>query len=112
MSTTPKPPAQPLAIDPNSLPVSNPNNVTPIYSNHFGVNATMTDFTVFFLEVGSMPGPSGVVQFQEMRAAITLPMAALQGLKQVLGALEQQIEQAKGGVEKLKAARTAVGGEQ
>jgi hypothetical protein len=103
MATLPNPPAQAFPVDPTSLPIENPSNITPVYSNHFGVTATMTDFTIFFLEVGAMPGPKGPIHRQELKAAVTLPMAAIEGLAQVASQLLKQAEQAKAQIEKMKA---------
>ena len=42
-----------------------------VYSNNFGVSATLTDFTIYFLEVGQIPGEKGVAAHkQEMKAIV------------------------------------------
>src|ERR1700735_2448981 len=64
------------------VPTTNPHDIQAVYSNHFGVSATMTDFTLFFLEVGQTPGPSGPIQKQEVKSIVTLPMIAATGLMQ------------------------------
>jgi len=73
------------------------------------MTATMTDFTIHFLEVGSMPGPNGGIQRNEIKAAVTLPLVALEGLQQVIQQLLQQMKQAKPDVEKLRATGVTTG---
>jgi len=57
-----------------------PNNLSATYANHMGVSATMTDFTIYFLEMGQIPGPKGTVQKQEMKAVVTLPIIVRCGI--------------------------------
>jgi len=75
---------QQKALLPNDVPITNPNNVTAIYSNHFGISATMTDFTIHFLELGQVPGRNGPIHKQEVKAIVTLPLLAAAGMMQVL----------------------------
>jgi predicted membrane-bound mannosyltransferase len=75
----------------DDIPVSNPHNVEAVYSNHFGISATMTDFTIYFLEVGQIPsGVSQSVQHQHVKAVVTLPLLAAAGLQEVLREMQQQ----------------------
>jgi hypothetical protein len=80
-------------INPQSIPVTNPDNVRAVYSNHFGMSATATDFSIFFLEVGQIPGPDGPIQKHEVKAVVTLPMIAAVGLQEVLKQLVAQTEE-------------------
>ncbi len=79
-----RPSHKPEMLNPNDIPVSNPNNISAVYANHLGVSATLTDFTIFFLEMGQLPGPNGPIQKQELKAAVTLPIMAAAGLSSVL----------------------------
>jgi len=82
-----KAPAQPkLAgrIAPLDIPITNPRDLSAVYSNHFGISATMTDITISFLEMGQIPGPEGPIRKQEIKAIVTLPMMAAAGMIQVL----------------------------
>ena len=74
----------PKSTAPQEVPVTNPHNLVPVYSNHFGVSVTMTDFTIFFLEMGTIPGPEGQIHRQEVKSIVTLPMLAAPALIQVL----------------------------
>jgi len=74
----------PGTIPAQEVPVTNPRNIESVYANHFGVSATMTDFTVYFLEMGQIPGPEGSVHKQEVKAIVTLPLMAAPGLLQIL----------------------------
>ena len=78
---TPKIPGTVTAED---VPVTNPRGIESVYSNHFGVSLTMTDFTMFFMEMGQTPGPTGSVQKQEVKAIVTLPLMSVGGMIQVL----------------------------
>lgn len=90
-------PPIPMAED---IPVTNPNNVEAVYSNHFGISATMTDFTIYFLEVGQIPsGVRGSEQHQRVKAVVTLPLLAASGLQEVLGQMQTQA------AERMKAVR-------
>src|SRR5580693_5494692 len=64
----------PDTLSPNQIPVTNPQNLSTVYANQFGASATLSDFTVYFLEMIQMPGPGGTEHRQELKAAITLPM--------------------------------------
>jgi hypothetical protein len=77
-------------VTPQDIPITNPQNVGKVYSNFFGVSATMSDFTIFFLEVGQIPGPNGPIHQQEVKAMVTLPMIAAAGLQEVLQQVIQQ----------------------
>ena len=82
-------PNQPLSVNLRDVPITNPNNQSATYANHMGVSATMTDFTIYFLEMGQIPGPKGTVQKQEMKAVVTLPIMSAAGL---IGVLQQVLE--------------------
>ena len=73
--------------------MTNPDNIRAVYSNIFGVSATATDFTIIFLELGQSPG-STPPQKNEVKAVVTLPLAAAAGLQQVLEQLMAQAEEA------------------
>ena len=84
---TPAPPKKPGGLQTiGDVPIDNPQGLKPIYANHFGVSATMTDLTIYFLEVGQMPdsGKVGNAQFQEVRAIVTIPTLLAQGIIQTL----------------------------
>ena len=81
----------PQVVQIQDVPVTNPNNITAVYSNHFGVGATLTDFSIFFLEVGQLPGGlAESKQHQTVKAIVTLPLSAAHGLQVVLGELLKQ----------------------
>lgn len=71
-------------VSPQEVPITNPLNISAVYSNHFGVSATMSDFTIYFLELGQTPGPKGTIHKQEVKAIVTLPIMAAGGMIQVL----------------------------
>jgi hypothetical protein len=72
-----------IPVDATSI--TNPKDLVAVYSNNFGVSATMTDFTIYFLEIGQIPGEKGVTTSkQELKAIVTLPLLAASGLQQVL----------------------------
>ena len=77
-------PQLPETLTPDVIPVSNPNNLSTSYANHFGASATIADFTMFFLELNQIPGPNGPIHKQELKAAITLPMVTIPSIIQVL----------------------------
>ena len=92
MANSTKTPTKPRLTRPQDVPVTNPNNVKSVYANFFGVSATMTDFTIIFLELGRSPGAVGDQnQTNEVKAIVTLPMAAVEGLQQVLKQLTAQM---------------------
>ena len=68
---------------------TNPRGITPVYANNLGLSATLTDFTLLFLETGQWPGPDGAAPHNELRAAVTLPPMAAMGL---MDALQQYIK--------------------
>ncbi len=90
-------------ITAQNIPVTNPDNLRPAYSNFFGASATMTDFTLFFLEVGQVPGPKGPEQQQVVKSIVTLPMGAIEGLQDVLRQLLEQNQKTKQQLEKATA---------
>lgn len=90
MPTQSQPADKQAFMRPQQAPITNPNNIAAVYSNQFGVSATMTDFTIYFFEMGQVPGMDGASQV--IKAMVTLPLAAVDGLQQVLGQLSQQIE--------------------
>jgi len=75
----------------DDVAVANPHNVSAIYSNSFGMSATLTDFTIYFLEVGQTPSGTGSVPKNDIKAIITLPLLAAGGLQE---ALQQILKQA------------------
>jgi hypothetical protein len=83
-SSTPTPSLQVGGMPTPDIPITNPNNLVAVYSNNFGVSATMTDFTIYFLEVGQTPAGKSVVKKQEMKAIVTLPLVAAAGLQEVM----------------------------
>jgi hypothetical protein len=89
LSTTPAPP--------HGISISNPKNIEAVYANQVGISATMTDFTIFFLELGQVPGgPTGAVQSQTVKAAVTLPLPVAQGLVEIIQQMVMgQLEAAK-----------------
>ncbi len=90
-SSSPTPP-QPVGATPTQdVPITNPNNLAAVYSNNFGVSATLTDFTIYFLEAGQIPEGKSTTKKQELKAVVTLPMAAATGLQQ---AMQQMLNQA------------------
>jgi hypothetical protein len=68
----------------DSVPVTNPQNLTAVYANHFGGTTTATDFTLYFLYMGTMPAATGGVVSRELKAAVTLPLAAAAGMVELL----------------------------
>jgi hypothetical protein len=86
------------------MPISNPNNVAAVYANNFGISATMTDFTIYFLELVQIPGSKSPAQKQEVRAIVTLPMLAAGGLQQIT---QQIVQQAADALKQMKTATTA-----
>src|ERR1039458_2559127 len=81
---------------PQNPSVSNPDNLRPVYSNFFGTSATLTDFTIYFLEMAQIPGSKGsTAQEQTVKAIVTLHLAAISALQDLLGQMAQQIEVAK-----------------
>ncbi|MGA7829692.1 MAG: hypothetical protein WCA21_01860 [Terracidiphilus sp.] len=84
MANPSRKPVQQRALKSNEVPITNPNSVIAVYSNHFGISATMTDFTIHFLELGQVPGPNGPIHKQEVKAIVTLPLIAAAGMIQVL----------------------------
>ena len=87
MATTPLPVASSHqeTIESLSIPVANPHNVRPVYSNYFGASATEKDFTIFFLEEEQIPGENGPTHQQTVKAMVTLPLLAASELQDVLG---------------------------
>jgi hypothetical protein len=71
-------------VQASALPIENPDQVRPVYSNSFGAGATMTDFTLFFTLVNQMPGVNGPVPSHELKAAVTVPLTLAAPLIQVL----------------------------
>ena len=89
----------PKSATAQEVPVTNPHNLVAVYSNHFGISGTMTDFTIFFLEMGQVPGPEGTIHKQEIKSIVTLPMLAapalIQVLQQTLGVHASKLEEAQ-----------------
>jgi hypothetical protein len=73
-----------VGIAPHNLPISNPQNISAVYANHIGASGTLTDFTLYFLEISQVPNEKGSAARQELKAAVTLPFALAEGLAQVL----------------------------
>jgi hypothetical protein len=80
----PKQPKLPGTLSPDDVPITNPRDVSAIYSNHFGISATASDFTIYFLEIGQTPGPKGPIHKQEIKAIVTIPLIMAAGMVQVL----------------------------
>lgn len=97
-----------FGLAPQNMQVSNPHNVSSVYANHFGAGATLTDFSLYFLEVGQLPGENGAIAKQELKAAVTLPLALAQPLIQVL---KQIVDNHKSVVEKATEVAKASGKE-
>lgn len=57
-------------------PVSNPEGIAPVYANNVGISATMTDFTLHFVEVGQVAGDGPSQAYNKLKASVTLPMPA------------------------------------
>jgi hypothetical protein len=71
-------------------PPINPKGIRPVYANNIGLSATLTDFTLLFIETGQWPGSEGGGNLHnEIVAAVTLPPPAAAGLMQ---ALQQYIQ--------------------
>jgi|ERR1039457_564766 hypothetical protein len=96
----------PFGLTPQNVQVSNPHNVSSIYANHIGAGGTLTDFSLYFLEVGQLPGENGAIAKQELKAAVTLPLALAEPLIQIL---KQIVEGHKSVVEKAAEAAKASG---
>jgi len=93
MATSPQ--SQPVITTPQNIPVTNPDNIRAVYSNFFGASATMTDFSLFFLEIGQVPGTGGSKQHQIVKSIVTLPLEAAVGLQEVLRQMLEQAAQAR-----------------
>jgi hypothetical protein len=65
-----------------NLAISNPHNVSAVYANHIGAGGTLTDFTLYFVEIGQVPGQQD--SKMELKSAVTLPIALADPLAQVL----------------------------
>jgi hypothetical protein len=94
--------ASPFGFAPQNVAISNPHNVSAVYSNHLGASGTLTDFSLYFLQVGQIPGETGARQ--ELKAAVTLPLALAEPLIQVL---KQVVEGHKSALEQATAAAQA-----
>jgi hypothetical protein len=89
------------------IPVTNPKNIEAVYSNQFGVSATMTDFTIYFLELSQeMSLPKKSVQKQNVKAIVTLPLMAAPGL---MGLLQQMMQGQAALMHQMNAAQKAAG---
>src|SRR5690242_5274160 len=66
------------------VPITNPLGLKSVYANHVGVSGTMTDLTIYFLEVGQVPGSGGPDRHQEIKSIVTIPIIMAQGLIQAL----------------------------
>jgi hypothetical protein len=88
----------PIGLAPENVQVSNPHNVSATYANSIGAGGTLTDFSLYFLEVGQLPGENGSIHKQELKAVVTLPLALaeplIQTLKQIVEGHKSLIEQA------------------
>lgn len=71
-------------VSPQDVPITNPDDLAAVYSNHFGASATMSDITVYFLQIGQIPGPKGHIHKQEVKAMVTIPITMAPALIQVL----------------------------
>jgi len=93
MATSPRKPKTKGVALPDEVPITNPQGLSAVYSNHFGMSATLADFTIYFLEMGQIPGPDGSIAKQELKAIVTLPFVAAAGMMQVLQQTLQQHSQ-------------------
>jgi hypothetical protein len=84
----------------DEVPITNPQGLSAVYSNHFGMSATLSDFTIYFLEMGQIPGPNGAIAKQELKAIVTLPFVAAAGMMQVLQQTLQQHAQQMAEIQK------------
>jgi hypothetical protein len=84
ISASSKAAGAPTGMTAAEVPVTNPHNLATVYANHFGVGATVTDFTLFFMEIGQLPGAEGPIRKNELKAAVTIPMLAIGGLIEAL----------------------------
>jgi hypothetical protein len=85
MSTKSNPVTQkesPFAVPPQ---VSNSRGLSAVYANNVGVSATVTDFTLFFIETGQLPSEKGTSPYNDLRAAVTLPMAMAGAITDAIG---------------------------
>jgi hypothetical protein len=80
----------PFGVAVQNLAISNPHDVSTVYANHIGAGGTLTDFSLYFVEIGQMPGQKD--SKMELKAAVTLPLALAEPLVQVL---KQVIERQK-----------------
>jgi hypothetical protein len=88
MSSTPQVASPSIATTrTEDIPVSNPDGISSVYSNNVAVSATMTDFSLYFLEIGQIPGSAPV---QRVKSIVTLPLSAAMGMQEVL---RQMLEQ-------------------
>lgn len=96
MSKRPKSGLKNAPIDASTIAVTNPKGVESTYSNNIGISATLLDFTLFFVETGQLPGANGTVARNELKAAVTLPMASgpqiVQALTQMLRTAQDQMK--------------------
>jgi hypothetical protein len=85
-----------------NLQISNPNNISAVYANHVGAGGTLTDFSLYFLEVGQIPGEKE--SRHQLKAAVTLPLALAEPLIEVL---KQVVERHKSAIEQATLAAKA-----
>lgn len=83
------------------MPVENPDGLRSVYANSFGVGATMTDFTMYYTQVGQIPGTKGAQPSQELKAVVTIPISMAPSLLQ---AVQQVIENHKAAISQAKLA--------
>ena len=69
---------QELAV--SELPVTNPDNVRPVYSNHAGVQVTTWDIRIMFAEITPMLGSAEIQQ----RANVVMAPAHAKALAVIL----------------------------
>jgi hypothetical protein len=84
MNANVKPDLNVQSISAANVPITNPNGISPVYANSVGAAGTLTDFSLFFLETGQIPGESGPIARNELKSIVTLPMGIARPLIEVL----------------------------
>jgi hypothetical protein len=96
----------PFVLTPQNVQVSNPHNVSSVYANNIGAGGTLTDFSLYFIETGQLPFENRTITKQELKAAVTLPLALAEPLIRIL---QQIVDGHKSMVEKATEAAKASG---
>jgi hypothetical protein len=85
------------------VPVTGGQDIKPVYANFVAASATMTDFRLFFNELGTIIDGNNPRQTQEAKAIVVLPIAATKALIELLTQVSKSSEA-------LKEASPATGG--